>query len=251
MDVAYELCDHLALFKCEDLPQKTMEIAKRFLLDAMGVAMAGTSAAGCSQVMKRIKYWGGKKESTILVYGDKIPSYHAALVNGMFCHARELDDGHEEGSVHTYSSVLPAALAVGEEKGSVSGKEFLTALVLGVDLVSRMALSIRYLRGWHFTGICGGFGAAAAAGRIMGLDPEKMRHALGIVYAQTAGVGIGSSEAAMTKRMNPGIASRSGVIAAYLARDGVTGPQNIFESKEGFLRCMTETITTSRKCGLN
>ena len=236
MDVVYRLSSHLALFKEEDLPKKTIDTAKRFLLDVLGAAMAGTTAAGCQSVKGKIVYWGGRKESTIFVFGGKVPSYHAALINGMFCHARELDDGHEEGGVHTYASILPAALAVGEERGSVSGKEFLTALVLGIDLVSRIALSIRYLRGWHLSGISGGFGAAAAAGRILRFDPERMRHALGIAYAQTAGVGIGSAEAVMTKRMTPGFASRSGVMAAYLAQGGVTGPQGTFESKDGFFK---------------
>ena len=161
MEIADRICRHLTSYRFEDFPLATVERAKTFLLDSLGVAIAGTTATGTAAIMDRIKYWGGRKESSVFVFGGKVPAYHAALMNGVFCHARELDDGHEEGGVHTFAAVLPAALAVAEEVGGVSGKDFLTALILGTDLTCRLGLSIRYNRGWHFTGICGASAAAS------------------------------------------------------------------------------------------
>ncbi|MBW1962125.1 MAG: MmgE/PrpD family protein, partial [Deltaproteobacteria bacterium] len=143
---------------------------------------------------------------------------------------------YEPGGVHVNVSVVPAALAVAQKKGGVSGKEFITAVILAVDLVCRLAVSVPVFRGWHVTSTFGIFGAALAAGLILKLPQDSLADALGIAYSQAAGTRQGRLEGSLTKRLQPALACQAGVLAALLAQRGITGPREWIEGSWGLAR---------------
>ncbi len=234
-DLAYDLAANGARVSYRDLPEDVVGITKKFILDTLGCAIAGSSAPGCGSVVEVVKDWGGKKESTIMVYGGKVIATHAALVNSMMIQALEIDDMHEEAVLHANVTVLPAALATAERKGNVSGEELIGAVAIGIDVVGRLGLGIisRHLD-WVITTVTGYFGAAIAAGKILGMNEDKLHNAMGIALTQTAGSLQTVADKVLVKRMLAGFASRGGVLAAVLAEKGITGVKNVFEGPWGF-----------------
>jgi len=236
MDVAFTLAENVVRVTYDDLNTVAVDMTKKDILDVLGVATAGSAALGVAEVAGLFKEWGGKKESTVIGFGCMLPSASAALVNGMMSHALDYDDGHDKSMVHAAASVVSAAFAVAQRKGGVNGKEFITAVALGVDLMSRMAMGAKTnlrVSGWVYSSIFGYFGAAAAAGKILGLDKEKMVNALGITYSQTAGSFQSIADAVLTKRAQLGFAARAGAFSALLAERGITGPSNCIEGEYG------------------
>jgi 2-methylcitrate dehydratase PrpD len=236
MPVIDGLVKHLSETTFEDIPEGTIEKQKDLLIDTIGVALGGAKAPGVREVIDLLKGMGGKKESTILVDGGKVPSVHAAMANSLMAHSLDFDDMHEKAGIHANVCVIPAALAVAESMGGVDGKTFLTAIILGVDLVCRMGLAIPLSRGWHATTTFGIFGAAASSSKILNLDEEKTANALGIAYCQSSGNRQGRLEGALTKRLQPALASKAGLFSSILASKGITGPREIVEGDWGILR---------------
>ncbi len=239
-DVIFDLARGIVQTRYEDIPAEAVATAKLFILDSLGVALAGSTATGCAEVVKFIKEQGGKPDSSIFVFGGKVPAQEAALANAMMIHGRDFDDTHE-GSVggHCNVSVLPAALALAEKNGA-SGKEFITAVILGIDLMARIGHGGRLFHGWHNTATLGAFGAAAAAGKILMLSEAQMVNALGIVFSQAAGNRQGRADGALTKRMGPAFSARAGVFSALLAERGLTGAKNILQGPWGFFKLYGE-----------
>ena len=237
MHPASELIDFITETNFESLPQASVEATKKLLIDTMGVAIAGSSSAGIEPVVTQSQEWGGNPESTIWVYGIKLPTYQSAFVNSMMAHALDFDDIHGKVAIHAGSSVIPTAVAICESMKALSGKDLVTAIVVGVEVASRLGLSIlEPEKGWHLSAVCGTFAAAAVAGKLLGLDSRKMRHALGMAYSQTAGTLQSLIDGTLTKRMQPGFAARSGILSAYFAKKGLTGPSNFLEGPYGFIK---------------
>ena len=233
-DVAYDVVAHEAKTKFSDLPQSTVKITKKFILDTLGVAIAGSTASGCKEVASYLKEVGGKKESAIIMFGHKVPNFQAAFVNGMLCHALDFDDTHEGAIVHANSTILPAALAMAESVGGISGESFILAYVLGVDFACRIGLATGLKQGWHYTSVCGYFGSALTSAKILGLSERETLNALGIAFSQVGGTHQPIVDTALVKRMHPGFAARGGVFSAMLAKQGMTGSKGIFEGEFGF-----------------
>jgi len=243
MDFAEEYAEMAVSARFEDLSSHAVEMTKRFLLDSLGVAIAGSGADVSAKTVELVRDWGGKKESTLLFLGDRLPVVHAVLANSVMIHALDFDDTHDGAVVHAYVTSLPAALAVAERQGGVSGKDFILALNLGVDLTCRLGLSVGnapnfgarpvyYIR----SAVCGGFGAGIAAGRLMGLSKDRLVNALGIVLSQVAGTRQVVVDSAMTKRLQPAFAAKAGVLSALLSDAGVGGCRQVFEGDYGFFR---------------
>ncbi len=235
-DPASRLVEFLVETKCDDVPPPALTATKREVLDILGTTFAGNLAPGCSEIISLVEGWGGAKESTLLGYGRKVPSPFAALANGTMAHAWDFDDTHDKAVLHAGVSVIPAALAAAERRGRVSGKEFLCAVVLGIEIVCRMGMATKLgpnTSGWMLTPLYGYFGAAAAAGRILGLDQEKMHNALGIAYSQAAGNVQCVLDGALTKRIQAGFAAQGGTLAALLAQKGITGARKIIQGTFG------------------
>src|SRR5208282_4596830 len=164
---------------------------------------------------------------------------NATLVNGIMGHALELDDVHGDALMHPGAPVMPASLAIGELAGA-SGKELITSVVVGYETEARVGSAVNpsHYQYWHTTGTCGTFGAAAASGRLLRLDQEKMVNTLGIAGTQAAG--LIDVFGTMCKPLNAGRAARDGVMAALLAREGFTSTTQIFESPKGFCKATSK-----------
>jgi 2-methylcitrate dehydratase PrpD len=251
MSITSDLVDFIVALHFKELSPEAVQSTKKVVVDTIGVTLAGSSAAGVGPAVELAGEWGGKPESTVLVYGNRLPVFQSAFVNSMMAHALDFDDIHAKVAIHASCSVVPTALAVSECLGGFSGKELITAIVLGVEVASRLGLSIlEQERGWHLSAVCGTVANAAVTGKLLGLDSQKMLDALGISYSQASGTLQSLIDGTLTKRMQPGFAARAGVISAYLAGKGLTGPDNFLDGKFGLFKlffsnhCSPEAINT-------
>ncbi|MFC1908403.1 MmgE/PrpD family protein [Chloroflexota bacterium] len=215
------------------LPTDVVAATKKQILDTLGVAVAGSMSENIRQVVDLVKDWGGKEESTILGYGGKVPCTNAALVNGWSAAVLDFDDFHDVDFIHTSREVVPATLAIAERKGIINGKDFIVALVLGTDIAYRMARAALVHRETGFLTVPNFFGVAAAAGKILGLDEDKLRNALGIALMQVSGEGYGIREGLNSKGLDNGLQGRAGILAALMAEKGISGSVDPIEG-EGF-----------------
>ncbi len=232
---------YLTATRYEDLPPAAVAAAKQEVLDSLATALGGSSRAGVAELVDMVKEWGGAKQSTVIGYGLKVPAPSAAQVNGTMIHALDYDDGHQVALVHIGCVAVATAFAAAERMGKVSGKEFITALALGADFVSRLSLASKpggsiIATGWHPTTLFGFLSSAAIAGRIFGLDEDKMINALGLAYHQCGGAGSGVADGALAKRMGPGLAAKAGVTSALMAERGITGDRDPLEGKTGLYK---------------
>jgi 2-methylcitrate dehydratase PrpD len=216
----------------EDLPADVVTAAKRQVIDTVSVAWAGSSADGVDDVRQVVRACAGKPESRVWCYGDQLPATQAAFVNAMLASALDFDTLHDRANVHSDGVVLPAVFALADARGA-SGKQLITALVAGGELVVRLGLAAGVSPGWFFSSVFGVFGAAAAAAKLLGLDETRTSHALGIALSQAAGTRQPLFERSLTKRLQAAYAARSGVESALLAAAGVTGPSQPLEGVSG------------------
>ncbi|GIX46669.1 MAG: hypothetical protein KatS3mg131_0880 [Candidatus Tectimicrobiota bacterium] len=233
-----QLATFVATTPLSDLPAATLERAAYFLLDYLGVALRGSctdssaTARACVQTL-------APGPATLIGCDQGALAPFAALVNGVSAHSLELDDTHQEGSIHLGAPIFSALIAASELQPA-SGRDFLAAAVLGYEVAARLAMAVtptaHYRQGFHPTGTCGTFGAAAAVARLWGLDASQTAYALGIAGSQTAGSMAFLADGAWTKRLHPGWAAHSGLLAAALARQGYRGPTAILEGRDGFLQ---------------
>jgi 2-methylcitrate dehydratase PrpD len=229
-----KLVDHIVNVRYEDLPPEAVACCKLLIMDALGITFPGSLAPGCREVADLARAWGSESGASVLIHGHKTTPPLAALVNSTLMHALDFDDTLDASALHTFVTVLPAAMAAAEAVGGVIGKLFMTALILGVDVICRLSMGISRPLSWIRTATCGSFGAAAAVGKILGFDREQMTNALGVVYSQTAGNVQGLLEGRLVKRMQPGFASQAGLMSAFLAERGITGSHAFLEGKYGF-----------------
>ena len=236
MDSIAIFSDYVAKTSYSDLPAKAIENTKKFIIDTIGVGIAGLNAPGCIEALEMVKYWGGRPESTVFFNDFKCPAPWASFVNSVFMHALDFDDTLDESAHHANVSVLPAALAIAESKKGVTGKDLICAVTIGQDVSCRLAIALRRPLAWTRAATCGFFGATAAACKILKLNQEKTVNAFGIAYSQTAGNIQGLLDRALSKRMQPAFAAKSAIISALLAERGVTGAKNVLEGDFGFFK---------------
>ncbi len=222
----------------EQVPADVTAYARLLTLDLLGAALAGvdtvesrammSAAEGFAPASGPCAIWGTARTTTAAA---------AALVNGVIAHAQELDDFG--GADHSGAVVIPAVLAVAEAEGIEDGGRVLGAIIAGYDVALRVLEGAGGYRahntggGWHSTGTCGSFGAAAAAARMLDLDAEKTAWALGIAGSFTGGTWAFLADGAMSKRYHTGRAAEIGVTAAYMARAGFTGPTRVLDAEYG------------------
>ena len=241
-DAAVDLARFVAALRFDDLTPAVVTAAKKAVLDHFAVALAGGTAPGCGELLGVVRGWGGKAESTIIGQDLRVPSVWAALVNAMMAHSWDYDDTFEvvaNRAMHPGVSVIPACLAAAERRGGVSGKEFLAAVVAGVDVVCRLALATRLpdeLRFWVYPTLFGYFGGAAGAGKLLGLGEAGMLDAFGVAYSQASGNAQSVLDGALTKRLQSASSASGGLLSAVLAEAGITGSTNTFEGAAGFFR---------------
>lgn len=238
-DFAAEFADFSSALQLQALPQAVIEAARVNLFDTLSCAIAGSSAPGVREVADLVRKWGGSGEAAILMSPDRVPAHHAAWINGVMAHARDYDDTHDAAVLHAGVSVVPAALAAAELSGEATGADLLAGIVAGLELVCRLGVgtTIGIIEsGFIYSSLFGYFGATAAAARVLRLDAAASVNAIGIAYSQAAGTHQVTRDAALTKRMQPGLAAKAALISVQLSKAGVRGAQNTFEGVDGLFR---------------
>ncbi len=234
-DPALTLAQHVCETSFTDLPNDAVIAAKRDLLDTLGAVLGGSIAPGIAELARLVTHWGGREECSLMLIGDKVPAPQAAMVNATMGHALDFDDTFDRaGNIHPGTSTLAASLAIAEMRGITSGRDFVLAVALGLDVACRLALAATVDRGWHRTAAFGIFGATAAAGKLLRLNVEQMVNAFGIAYSQAAGSRRCIIDGALTKRFQAGQAASGAVLSVLLAREGFTGARQVFAGRYGF-----------------
>ena len=238
MDVVFDLIKNISNTKYEKLPLEAVDVAKKAILDTLAAVVAGSTAEGCKSVVDLVKDWGGKPESTIIVYGGKVPANLAALAFGPMARARDLGNVNDgiggRYSTHVDEYILPAAFPLAERIGGVSGKEFVTALVLGEDLLVRLSAASKIpmqMSGRHLVIV---FGPTATCAKLLDLDEDQMVNAFGLAYAQKIGDMQAYDDGALSKNIRHGFAADAAIKSVLLAEKGVTGARNILQGRYGY-----------------
>lgn len=222
----------------DDLDTKTVEMTKKSLLDALGVTLAASGLCdSCRMFVQLAIEQGGKKESTILGYGKKVSANMAAFANGAMAHALDFEDAHDLALVHPNAPLVPAALALSEAIGDISGKAFIAAMAMGCDIVCRLGLALRVNPtefGWYIPPILGAFGATAAAGKLLNLNEAQILDAFSLTLCQaTCSAELRYSPRSDVRAVRDAFAAKAGVLSALLAKKGVKGFELPFEGKAG------------------
>jgi 2-methylcitrate dehydratase PrpD len=225
------------------IPPPVCHRATLHLMDTLGCGLAAVGSRAADYATALATRQGGTEEATLLGGRRRVPAAVAALANGARCHALDFDDTHERGICHGSTVVAPAALAVGEARNR-RGRDVLDAYVLGSEVALRIATATAdglYARGFHPTSVCGAFGAAAAAARLLELDATRATCALGIVGSFASGLFEYLSDGSQTKPLHAGWAAQAGVQAALLAEEGATGPATVIEGRFGLIASHTDS----------
>jgi len=241
MSITAQLSAFAAGITLDGLPPEVPARARLLLLDLVGNIVRARHDAESTDSFLRAARALGLANGNAGVFGDaaRYSPVGAAFLNGALAHSLDFDDTHAAGSLHPGAPVIPSALAAGEMAGA-SGADVLAAIIAGYDVTCRVALALpageHYDRGFHPTATCGAFGAAAAAGRVFGLDADGIGGALGTVLSQCAGSLQFLANGAWTKRFQVGWAAANGLVAATLVREGFKGAAEALEGRHGFLR---------------
>ena len=242
MGLTLEVVSFVYGARYRDIPPEVIRLAQGFVLDGLGVIVAGSTEKGSRILHHYIRQLGGNGEATVIGPRFAAPAPKAALANGASGHAMDYDDTQlstsKEGVygllTHPTIPVLSAVLAVGE-KERISGQEILLAYILGVEVECRIADAINprhYQSGFHSTATIGGLGAAMAVGKLLHLKEEALARTLGLAASMAAG--LRENFGTMTKPLHAGRAAENGLTAAQLAARGFTSATNIIEAKRGF-----------------
>jgi len=228
-----ELAKFMMELQFEQVPQEVIEKCKLHMIDIIGISLASSQFDFGRAVFGAVKKLGRGANCTAMGFSEKLPTASAALLNGSLAHSLDYDDTHIAAIVHCGASVIPTALAVGEEV-KADGKTVLTAMVGGFEIVTRLGLAAQgkfHDRGFHPTSICGTISSSLIAGRLYGSSFEDLTSGVGI--SGTMASGLLEIEESWLKRLHPGWASHAGISAALLARNGFKGPKTILEGKSG------------------
>ncbi len=243
-----DLTENLAAFIADvpkrGVPANVRAVLQAAVIDAVGCGLFGLTTEAVRIVHAFAREQAGPPEATLWASGGaRISAGNAALLAGTAIHGFDFDD-HHRAKLHLSAAILPAALALAEREDA-NGPTLLAALAAGYEAMVRISLAANpnatRMRGWHLTGTCGTFGAAAAASVILGFDTDTTASALGLAGTQSAGLWAFNADGAMSKRLHPGRAAQSGIMAALLAQKGFHGPRKILEAEDGgFLAAMSD-----------
>src|SRR3989441_4360447 len=221
-DVTRRLARYVVSAQFADPPGPVRKGAARTLLNWVGCTVGGSRHETLDIAIAALSPFSGRAEATVLGRAKRLDIFQAALMNGISSHVFDFDDTHLKTIIHPAGPVVPAILALSEER-TVSGRDFLNAMVLGIEAECRIGNAVypaHYDRGWHITGTTGVFGSAAASGKLLGLSDEQMVWALGL--AATQPVGLREMFGSMAKSFHPGRAAQNGLTAAHLAARNFT-----------------------------
>lgn len=229
-----EVADFVVQSCYEGMPQKAVTTAKKCILDSLGCILAGSVEPVGRIITEYVRDLGGKPQATVIGGGFTTSPPLAALANGVMAHALDYDDSCLSWIGHPTAVLLPAILALGELRHA-SGKEVIESHVLGIEVAAKVGRSVHanyFKGGWHNTGTVCSIGAAVAAAKILKLNSQQTRVALGIAASEAAG--LRKNFGTMTKPFHAGNAAKNGVVAALLAERGFSADESILEERLGF-----------------
>jgi 2-methylcitrate dehydratase PrpD len=238
-EVTRILARYLVGSRPDDVPAEVRGEAVRSFLNWLGCAVGGSAHPTLDIALTALRPFVGAPQASVLGRADRMDIFHAALLNGISSHVFDFDDTHLKTIIHPAGPVASAILALAEHR-PVSGRDFLHAFILGVETECRIGNAVypaHYDIGWHITGTAGVFGAAAAAGKLLGLDEQQMIWALGIAGTQSSG--FREMFGTMCKSFHPGRAAQNGLTAAHLAAQGFTSSNRVLEAPRGFAHVMS------------
>lgn len=229
------------------IPQAARDHAALCILDTLGIALAGTDEPCTRAARAVVQEAGGTPQATLFVQGTKVPVAQAALVNGTASFSHNFTDTTLSCVIHGGPVAVPAALALGEMLGA-SGAQVLTAVVAGYEVMTRVGNAINagtarmahHRKGYHPTGTCGVFGAAALAAKLLQLPVDGIVQTLGVAGSLAAGLSESLTDGTDVWRAHGGMAAHNGLLAASLARAGLTGPRAVLEGRRGFCGAFTD-----------
>jgi 2-methylcitrate dehydratase PrpD len=238
-EVTRRLASWLVASRGADIPGPVRREAVRSLLNWVGCTVGGARHAAVDSALAALRPFAVREQASLLGRRVRIDILHASLLNGIASHVCDFDDTHLKTIIHPAGPVASAILALGEHR-HIGGDAFLHAFILGVEVECRIGNAVypqHYDVGWHITGTAGVFGAAAACGKLLGLDETRMLWALGIAGTQSAG--FREMFGTMCKPFHPGRAAQNGLTAALLAEQGFTSSERVLEAPRGFAHVMS------------
>jgi 2-methylcitrate dehydratase PrpD len=244
-EVTRILARYVVESRFESIPATTRHHATRTFVNWLGCAIGGSHHEGMDIALAALAPMAGAAQASVLGRGERLDILHAALLNGISSHMFDFDDTHLKTVIHPAGPVCSAILALAEHR-PVSGEDFVHALVLGVEVECRIGNSVypnHYDTGWHITGTAGVMGAAAACGKLLGLNEQQMVWALGIAATQSSG--LREMFGTMCKPFHPGNAAKNGLMSALLAEKNFTSSNRGIEAPRGFAHVLSTKFDPS------
>src|SRR4051794_23227322 len=220
-----------------DWPETAWQAARRAFVDTIAVAVPGATEPVTRKVFETVRPWG-EGSSTVILQSACLPAPWAALVNGTAAHALDYDDNFDPAKAHASAVLVPAILALGEQQAA-DGRSCLDAYIAGLQILGRVGQGVNPAhrnRGWHATATVGAIGAAAACARLLKLDEHRAAYAVSIATSMAGG--FMSQFGTMTKPLHAGLAAKSGILAACLAKAGIDAGLDTLDGATGMNRLM-------------
>src|SRR3990172_527229 len=243
--VTARLAQFVADSQWADVPEGVRHQAKRTPLNGLGSAFGGCRDAAVGHALAVLQPFSGPAEATVIGRSERADALTAAFVNAVSANVLDFDDTHHPTIIHPAAPVAPALLALAERR-PCSGRQFLHALILGVEAECRVGNAVapwHYAHGWHITSTCGVIGAAVAVGKLLALDAQRLVWAIGLGANQACG--LVESLGSMAKNVSVGKAPRHRIVAALLAERGFTAAATTLEGERGFARVMGQNADLS------
>lgn len=237
-NVTRQLAQFIADTRREDIPDEAMHQAKRSVMNFFAVALAGCRTAPVEIALSTLAPFSGGQQATLVGRNERIDALSAAFLNAAGANVQDFCDTHTRTVIHPTVPVVPPLLALSELR-RITGPDLLFGTVIGNEIETRIGLAVspqHYSLGWHITSTCGVFGAAAAAGKLMGLDAQHLLWALGSAATQSSGLCecLGTA----SKSASVGNAARNGLLSALLAEKGFDGPSEPLAGVQGLYNAM-------------
>lgn len=232
--ITSRLIEHIVAHRFETLAPSAIAATSTFVLDSLGVALAGTRVPLVPQLLKMTDSWGASSQCRVWGTGERVPPVTAAFINGYQIHNQEWDCVHEPAVVHPMAVVLSTLLAWAESQGGIDGKRFTSGCNVAVDVATTIGQAAKNKLRFFRPAMCGALGATAGIANMLRLDHETTRSALGLCYSQLSGTMQAHVEGSPMLPLQIGINTRAALIAIDLSRAGVQGPRHFLEGDFGY-----------------
>ena len=238
MSLEEELIDKAISTSYDDLPPEVITACKKSIVDLIGVAIAGSTTPVAKKLFEVVSQWQGKPEASVFLRDTALPAHEAVFINAATGRALDFNQYHFSTGTQPPPTMVPVALATAELCGKVSGRDFISAVTIGSEVMCRMRMVPDYcsgLSGW-VGDVCGIFGGAITAGKLMGFNSEQMSNALGLAYSQSAGTvqGVRDVGGGATLSLQQGLSARAAMLSARLGQNGLGTSKRFLDSEGGF-----------------